>query len=84
MNITLSPELEKMGNEKVQSGEFEGGEAVAARALGALPERGGDEPHLRQTSRDKIDQSMAQAERGEFVDGKKFSEHPPRQGERLE
>ena len=32
MNITLSPELEKLLNERVQSGEFEGAEAVVAKA----------------------------------------------------
>jgi len=84
MNVTLSPKLEKLVSERAQSGEFEGGEAVAARALGALPERGGDEPHLHQTSRGKIDQGMAQADRGEFADGENFFEHHRRQGERLE
>ena len=43
MNITLSPELEKLVNEKVQNGEFENAEAVVAQVLHALAESDRDE-----------------------------------------
>ena len=83
MNITLSPELEKLVNEKVQTGEFDNAEAVVAQALRAMVERDEDESHLRQTIREKIDRGVAQADRGEFVDGEKFLEQLHQKGERL-
>ena len=81
MNITLSPELEKLVNEKVQTGEFENAEAVVAQALHALVERDRDESHLRRTIREKIDRGVAQAERGELIDGEEFFEHLRQKGE---
>ena len=83
MIITLSPELEKLVNEKVQTGEFDNAEAVVAQALRAMVERDEDESHLSQTIREKIDRGVVQAERGEFVDGEEFFEQLRRKGERL-
>ena len=83
MNITLNPELERLVNEKVQTGEFDNAEAVVAQALRAMVERDEDESHLRQTIREKIDRGVVQAQRGEFVDGEEFFEQLRRKGERL-
>ena len=83
MNITLNPELERLVNEKLQTGEFDNAEAVVAQALRAMVERDEDESHLRQTIRDKIDRGVVQAERGEFVDGEEFFEQLHQKGERL-
>ena len=81
MNITLSPELEKLVNEKVQTGEFENAEAVVTQALHALVERDREESQIRKSIRDKIDRGIAQAERGEFIDGEGFFEHLRQKGE---
>ena len=83
MNITLSPELERLVNEKVQTAEFDNAEAVVAQALRAMVERDEDESRLRQTIREKINRGVAQADRGEFVDGEKFFEQLRRKGGRL-
>ena len=83
MNVTLSPELEKLVNEKVQTGEFDKAEAVVAQALRAMVEREEDESRLRQAISEKIDRGVAQADRGELVDGEKFFEQLRQKGERL-
>ena len=81
MNVTLSPEHEKLVREKLQSGEFDNADALVGHALQFLVAREEEDRRHRQAIRDdrrhraagrfgkKIDRGIEQLERGEGVDG---------------
>ena len=69
MNVTLSPEHEKLVREKLQSGEFDSADALVGHALQFLVAREEADQRHRQEIREKIDRGIEQLERGEGVDG---------------
>ncbi len=69
MNVTLSPEHEKLVREKLQSGEFDNADALVGHALQFLVAREEEDRRHRQAIREKIDRGIEQLERGEGVDG---------------
>ena len=69
MNVTLSPEHEKLVREKLQSGEFDTADALVGHALQFLVEREEEDQRQRQEIREKIDRGIEQLARGEGVDG---------------
>lgn len=72
MNVTLTPELEKLVENKVQSGHYNSASEVVQEALRLMERQ--DELRTGQLNefRERIDKSLAQAERGEGVDGDMF------------
>ena len=72
MNVTLTPELEKLVENKVQSGRYNSASEVVQEALRLMERQ--DELRADQLNelRERIDKSLAQAERGEGVDGDLF------------
>lgn len=72
MNVTLTPELEKLVRDKVKSGRYESAGDVVRDALRFLEKR--DEVRQVQTQelRKKIDTGLESLERGEGVDGEEF------------
>ena len=69
MNVTLSPEHEKLVREKLQSGEFDSADALVSHALQFLVAREEEDQRNRQAIREKIDRGVEQLARGEGVDG---------------
>lgn len=68
MNVSLSPELEKLVQAKVESGRYTSESEVVEEALRLLEER---EVHLNEL-RARVDKALAEADRGEVVDGEEF------------
>ena len=84
MKVTLKPELEKLIEDDVKSGRSTDPDEflnkavyhyVVARDLG--------EEYSREEIEEKIARGLAQAERGETVDGDEFFEHLRLRGEEL-
>lgn len=68
MTVSLSPELEKLVQAKVESGRYTSESEVVEEALRLLEER---EVHLNEL-RARVDKALAEADRGEVVDGEEF------------
>ncbi len=68
MNVSLSPELEKLVQAKVESGLYGSASEVVEDALRLLERQ---EVQL-QELRDRMDKALAEADRGEVVDGEEF------------
>jgi antitoxin ParD1/3/4 len=65
MNISLTPELEKFVDDKIESGVYGNASEVIRESLRLLKEH--DE--MRVKWREQIEQGWLQAQRGELVDG---------------
>ena len=65
MNVSLTPELESLVNEKVQTGMYQTASEVVREALRLLKER--DETKLREL-REMIEVGIDQLERGEYTE----------------
>jgi antitoxin ParD1/3/4 len=65
MNVSLTPELESLVNEKVQTGMYQTASEVVREALRPLKER--DETKLREL-REMIQVGVHQLERGEYTE----------------
>lgn len=71
MNVSLTPELERLVQQKVASGLYNNNSEVVRDALRLLAEQDRlREAHSRQL-RAALDEGLAQAARGELVDGRK-------------
>ena len=71
MNVNLTPELEKLVQRKVASGHYNNQSEVVREALRLLAEQDRlREAHLTQL-RGALAKGLAQADRGELVDGRK-------------
>jgi antitoxin ParD1/3/4 len=68
MNVSLTPELEKLVQDKVESGLYSSATEVVGDALRLLEQH---EIHL-QELRARMDEALAEADRGEGVDGEEF------------
>jgi antitoxin ParD1/3/4 len=67
MNISLTPELEKLVNEKVQSGLYSSASEVIREALRLLQDRDQMKRHELEAVRSKIQRGIEQLGRGEGV-----------------
>ena len=72
MNVNLTPELEKLVRDKVESGRYESAGDVVRDALRFLEERDQVRQVQTQELRKKIDKGLESLERGEGVDGDEF------------
>ncbi len=82
MNVSLTPELEKLVQKKVDSGLYYSASEVIREALRLLKEH--DELRQRRIDqiRKKIARGIEQLDRGEGVDGEEFFEELQRKGQR--
>ena len=70
--MSLTPELEKLVEAKVQSGRYSSPTEVVEEALHLLERQDADrELHLKEL-RARLDKSLAEADRGEVADGEEF------------
>jgi antitoxin ParD1/3/4 len=69
MNVSLTPELERFVQEKVQTGRYNSASEVVREALRVLHEREQLREIQIQELRNKIAQGLASLERGEGIDG---------------
>jgi antitoxin ParD1/3/4 len=68
MNVSLTPELERLVEAKVQSGLYRSSSEVVEDALRLLEQRDLDLQELRA----RMDESLAELDRGDIVDGEEF------------
>ncbi len=72
MDVSLSPELEKLVQAKIESGRFRSASEVVEEALHLLDERESDRETQLKELRARMDEALAEADRGEVVDGEEF------------
>ncbi len=68
MNVSLTPESEKLVQAKVQSGRYNSASEVVEEALHLLEGREADLKEFRA----RVDEGLASLDRGEGVDGEEF------------
>ena len=66
MNVSLTPELEKLINEKLQSGQYQNAAEVIEEALRALQEREETERRKLEELRRSLQDASEQIDRGEY------------------
>ncbi|MDZ8107590.1 MAG: type II toxin-antitoxin system ParD family antitoxin [Nostoc sp. DedQUE12a] len=69
MNISLTPELEQLVKDKVNSGRYHSVSEVMGEALRLLDERDRDQEQRLGELKAKIQEGLEASERGEVVDG---------------
>jgi antitoxin ParD1/3/4 len=72
MNVHLTPELEQLVQNKVQSGRYNSASEVVREALRLMEQKDELRSIQLQELRSRIDKGLAQAERGESADGEMF------------
>lgn len=72
MNVSLTPELERLVNQKVESGMYTSASEVVREALRLLNERDQTKQHRLAELRRNIAIGIERADRGELVDGEEF------------
>jgi len=72
MNVHLTPELEQLVQTKVQSGRYNSASEVVREALRLMEQKDELRTIQLQELRNRMDKGLAQAERGEGVDGEVF------------
>lgn len=72
MNVYLTPELEQLVQTKVQSGRYNSASEVVREALRLMEQKDELRTIQLQELRKRMDKGLAQAERGEGVDGEVF------------
>lgn len=72
MNVHLTPELEQLVQEKVQSGRYNSASEVVREALRLMEQRDEVRTVQLQQLRSRIDKGLAEAGRGDGVDGETF------------
>ena len=82
MNVSLTQELEKLIQEKVQSGMYYSASEVIREALRLLQER--DELRLQRLEavRQQINRGVGQLDRGDGIDGEEFFDNLKRKAEK--
>ena len=68
MNVSLTPELERLVEAKVQSGLYRSSSEVVEDALRLLEQRDSDLKELRA----RMDEGLADLDRGDVADGEEF------------
>lgn len=74
MNVHLTDELEKLVQTKVKSGRYNSASEVVREALRLMEQKDELRTIQLQELRNRIDKGLAQAERGEGVDGEIFAQ----------
>jgi len=69
MNVSLTPDLEKLVHKKVQSGRYTSASEVVREALRLLAERDELREVELQALRTKVERGLDEARRGDLVDG---------------
>lgn len=69
MNVSLTPELERLVDSKVRSGSYASASEVVREALRLLGRRDARETAKLEALRGKIDEASAEVDRGEAVEG---------------
>ena len=72
MNVHLTPELELLVQTKVQSGRYNSASEVVREALRLMEQKDEIRTIQLQGLRERMDKGLAQAERGEGVDGEEY------------
>jgi antitoxin ParD1/3/4 len=72
MNVSLNPELEKLVEAKVQSGRYSSATQVVEEALRLLERQESDREDYLKHLRSRIDEGLAELDRGEGADGETF------------
>jgi antitoxin ParD1/3/4 len=72
MNVHLTPELEELVHNKVQSGRYNSASEVVREALRLMEQRDELRAVKLQELRKRMDSGIAQAEQGQSVDGEAF------------
>ncbi len=72
MNVHLTPELEQLVQTKVQSGRYNSASEVVREALRLMEQKDKVRTIQLQELRSRMDKGLAQAERGEGIDGEVF------------
>ena len=72
MNVPLTPELEQLVLTKVKSGRYNSASEVVREALRLMEQKDELRTIQLQELRKRMDKGLAQAERGEGVDGEVF------------
>jgi antitoxin ParD1/3/4 len=81
MNVSLTPELERLVNEKVASGMYGSASEVVREALRLLKERDQLREHRLAELKGNIAIGIEQADRGELMDGEEFFDQLLRENE---
>lgn len=81
MNVSLTPELERLVDEKVKSGLYTSASEVVREALRLLHERDRTREHRAAELRRNVIVGIEQADRGELADGEEFFERLSRENE---
>jgi antitoxin ParD1/3/4 len=74
MNVHLTPELEQLVQDKVQSGRYNSASEVVREALRLMEQRDELRTVQLQQLRSRIDRGLAEAGRGDGVDGEIFTQ----------
>lgn len=69
MNVSLTPELEKYVQEKVETGRYTSASEVVREALRLLEQKDQDRERAVKAFQAQLDQGLAQADAGDLVDG---------------
>jgi antitoxin ParD1/3/4 len=69
MNVSLTPELEKYIQAKVETGRYTSASEVVREALRLFEQNEHEREHALRDFRAKLDQGIAEAEAGDLVDG---------------
>lgn len=72
MNIHLTPELEQLVHNKVESGRYNSASEVVREALRLMEQKDELRAIQLQELRNRIDKGLSEAGRGESVDGEMF------------
>jgi antitoxin ParD1/3/4 len=72
MNVHLTPQLEQLVQDKVQSGRYNSASEVVREALRIMEQKDELRTIQLQELRSRMDKGLAQAERGEGADGETF------------
>ena len=72
MNVHLTPELERLVQDKVQSGRYNSASEVVREALRLMEQRDEARSIQLQGLRDRMDRSLDESARGEGADGEEF------------
>ena len=75
MNVSLTPQLEKLVSDKVESGRYNSASEVVREALRLFQERDEVRELQLQGLRNKIAEGLDSLDRGDWVDGEEFFQH---------
>ena len=84
MNVSLTPQLEKLVSDRVESGRYNSASEVVREALRLLQERDEVREVQLQGLRSKIAEGLDSLDRGDWVDGEDFFQRLQQREESLQ